>query len=66
MISIHGPGALVRGRPLQGVERLRRLSQHRVSCIPTYGPLVRILLLPLASFVSLDVLLGIQIKGGLS
>jgi hypothetical protein len=55
----------VRGRPLQGVKRLSSLPHHRVRCVPAYCPLVRIRLLPLAPFVRLDILLGIQIEGGL-
>lgn len=55
----------MRGRPLQGVERLRSLPHHRVRSVPTYCPLVRIRLIPLAPFVRLDILLGVQIEGGL-
>jgi hypothetical protein len=53
----------VSGRPLQAIECLRGLSHHSVRCVPTYCPLVRIRLLPFAPFISLDILLGIQIEG---
>lgn len=55
----------MRGRPLQGVERLRSLPHHRVRCVPAYSPLVRIRLFPFAPFLSLSILLGVQIEGGL-